>query len=405
MMSNGLLLFGLIILVGFIGNMIFNKTRVPESIFLIITGIVLGPLLNIISPEFFLSNASFMISFALVVVLLESGLELDLSKIINHAGNAMLFTALVMISTVFLVTAVTVFFFHWPFINGIFLGVIGSGTTTVTIIHLLDKPSIGKNTKSLLIIESIINDVTLIISASIIISLMGVDSNTPLFKVIFNEIVISLLLGISTALLWIFFFVEYIHKNKLGYVFTLGLAFLIYSMVEYLGFNGAIAIMVFSLLIGNYSLIVNRMKSVAGFLKPLRSDISIVRTVNLEITFIIRTLFFVFLGVISNLGDMLSGTSILVIIIVTAEIASRYLSSQIISIFEPKFNNSVSIMSNLIARGFTSTLVAFLAIEGGINIPHIADIVLLLVVLTTIWSIVSISVLQWHSDVKKMEVY
>src|SRR3989339_630104 len=188
MMSNGLLLFGLIILVGFIGNMIFNKTRVPESIFLIITGIVLGPLLNIISPEFFLSNASFMISFALVVVLLESGLELDLSKIINHAGNAMMFTALVMISTVFLVTAVTVVFFHWPFINGIFLGVIGSGTTTVTIIHLLDKPSIGKNTKSLLIIESIINDVTLIISASIIISLMGVDSNTPLFKVIFNEI-------------------------------------------------------------------------------------------------------------------------------------------------------------------------------------------------------------------------
>src|SRR3989344_5040486 len=298
-MANNILILGIIILVGFIGNLLFNKTKIPESIFLMIIGILLGPVFNVVSGKFFLDNASFLISLALVVVLLDSGLSLNMSKTLKNTPTAFFFTILVMLSTIAIVSAVTVIFFDWPLINGVFLGIIGSGTTTITISHLVEKMSIGKNTKTLLLLESIVNDITLITGVSILIFFVLSDSSkASIIKVIFNELVISLILGIAFALIWAYVFLKYIHGNKLAYVFTLGIAFIIFDGVEFFGFNGAIAVLIFSLALGDYSALVSKLKAYSKILAPIKADISIVRGINTEITFIMRTLFFVFLGVI-----------------------------------------------------------------------------------------------------------
>ena len=63
-MENGLLVIGFILLVGFIGNILYKKTKIPESLFLIIIGIVLGPVLNIIKGDFFLENATFFLNLS-----------------------------------------------------------------------------------------------------------------------------------------------------------------------------------------------------------------------------------------------------------------------------------------------------------------------------------------------------
>src|SRR3989339_1931508 len=164
-MGNGILILGIVILIGFIGKFFFNKTRIPESVFLMLIGILLGPVFNMVSGKFFLDNASFLISLALVIVLLDSGLSLNISKTLKNTPTAFFFTILVMLSTIAIVSAVTVIFFDWSLINGVFLGIIGSGTTTITISHLVEKISVGKNTKTLLILESVVNDITLITSA------------------------------------------------------------------------------------------------------------------------------------------------------------------------------------------------------------------------------------------------
>src|SRR3989344_1371884 len=281
-MGNGILILGIVILIGFIGKFFFNKTRIPESVFLMLIGILLGPVFNVVSGKFFIDNAPFLISLALVVVLLDSGLTLNVSKILKNAPTALIFTILVMISTVAIVSAVTVLFFNWSLINGIFLGIIGSGTTTITITHLVEKLSVGKNTKTLLVLESVVNDITLITAVSILISFVLLDSSkASIFKVIFNELVISVILGIAFALIW-------------AYVF------LIFDGVEFFGFNGAIAVLIFSLTLGDYSALVSKLKTYGKILAPIKADISIVRGINTEITFIVRTLFFVFLGVIFN---------------------------------------------------------------------------------------------------------
>jgi len=207
-MGTGILILGVVILVGFIGNFFFKKTRVPESVFLMLIGIALGPVLGIVSGEFFVENASFLISLALVVVLLDSGLALNMAKAAKNAPKALVFTILVMLSTISVVAGVTYFFFGWPLINGIFLGIIGSGTTTITITHLVERLSIGRNTKTLLILESVINDITLITSISILLMFMSTEGKSSILKVVFNELGVSFILGLAFALVWAYIFLR-----------------------------------------------------------------------------------------------------------------------------------------------------------------------------------------------------
>ena len=405
-MGNGILILGIVILIGFIGKFFFNKTRIPESVFLMLIGILLGPVFNVVSGKFFIDNASFLISLALVVVLLDSGLTLNISKALKNAPTALIFTILVMLSTVAIVSAVTVLFFGWPLINGIFLGIIGSGTTTITITHLVEKLSVGKNTKTLLVLESIVNDITLITAVSILISFVLSDSGkVSIFKVIFNELVISVILGVAFALIWAYVFLRYIHGNKLAYVFTLGIAFIIFDGVEFFGFNGAIAVLIFSLALGNYSALVSKLKAYSKILIPIKADISIVRGINTEITFIMRTLFFVFLGVIFNTSVIKWNILLFVFIIVVAEVTSRYAAAKTLALLKPSFANSVPVITTLVASGFTSTLVAFLSIEAGINIPNLAEIVLLLVMFTTLWAIIGSAVLERRLTKYQIETY
>ena len=404
-MANDILILGIIILIGFIGNFFFNKTKIPESIFLILIGILLGPIFNVVSNEFFINNATFLISLALVVVLLDSGLKLNISKIIKNAPTAFAFTVLVITSTVAIVSAVTVLVFGWPLINGIFLGIIGSGTTTITVTHLVEKLSIGKNTKTMLVLESVVNDLTLITAASVLISFALPENSPSIFKILFNELVISIILGIVFALIWAYIFLKHIHGNKLAYVFTLGIAFVIFDGVEFFGFNGAISVLVFSLALGNYSAIAGKFKAYSKVLSPIKADITIVRNINNEITFLMRTLFFVFLGVIFNTEAIKWAIIIFVFVITVAEATSRYLAARALVIFEPKFRNSVPVMTTIVASGFTSTLVAFLSIEAGINIPNLAEIVLLLVIFTTLFSIISSAILERRIRKYKIETY
>jgi|SRR3989344_5984319 len=406
MMANNILILGIVILVGFAGSLVYRKTRIPESVFLMLIGIIFGPLLGIIPGQFFLDNASFLVSLALVIVLLDSGLGLNISKTMRNAPTAFLFTILVMASTTAIVTAITVIFFKWPLVNGMFLGIIASGTTTITITHLVERLSIGKNTKTLLILESIINDITLITAISILISFVVAGNGQPsVFRILFNELIISILLGAAFAFLWAFVFLKYVREGKLAYVFTIGLAFVIYDGVRYMGFNGAISVLVFSLFLGNYTPIISKLKEHSRLLAPLRSDISIVRGMSTEMTFLMRTLFFVFLGVIFNTSVMRPEIIIFVLAMIVAEVLSRYVASKALALYEPKFSNSVPVINTLVASGFTSTLVAFLSIEAGISIPNLTEIVLLLVIGTTLWSVVGAAILERKLIRDKIKTY
>lgn len=397
----GLLLLGTIILVGVVGNLLFGRTRIPEVVFLIGIGLLIGPILKLVPSEFFSENISFFVTVALIMVLLDSGLNLDLYRTVRNAGYALGFTFAVLVCTVAVVALSMHHLFGWPVLHGVFLGLIGSSTTTITVTHLVEKLKVDADTRNLLVLESVVNDLTIIAGASILLAIVVPESagGASIAQIIFNKLVVSVVVGALLGIGWVFLYAYHLHGNTLSYIFTLGIAFVTYwATEEYLGMSGAITIMVFSLVIGNHQAIIEKLKVRTKLFSGIKQDVTAMKKTDVEFTFLIRTFFFVLLGIIFDVGVLRSSLPIfgvkvpaallwIALAVLAGEVIARYIASVVMSFFNPSFRKERMVRTTMVASGFTSTLVAFLSFEEGLAIPYLTEIVLLLVVLTTLTAI------------------
>jgi cell volume regulation protein A len=62
-----------IFLIGTFGEVVFSRTKVPDVVWLIVVGILIGPVLGIVSRETLLGIAPYFSALTLVLVLFEGG--------------------------------------------------------------------------------------------------------------------------------------------------------------------------------------------------------------------------------------------------------------------------------------------------------------------------------------------
>ena len=115
--------------------------------------------------------------------------------------------------------------------------------------------------------------------------------------------------------------------------------------------------------------------------------------------------FFVYLGVIFDVEHanyLLIGTCV---VILTLMFISRYVSARVLSIFKPEVKPHVTLMASMVARGFTSTFVALLPSTKGIDVPLFKEIVLAMVLFSTIVTMVGsiIYELKPHRGARTMD--
>ncbi len=246
---DSLLLIGIIVLIGVAGNFLFKRTKVPEAVFLIILGLLIGPLLHIIDPKQFIEVAPFFAKLALIIILLDSGLALNIFTLVKNFSKTILFSLIVLSLTIFGTTSFLHFVLNWDFLNSLFIAIITAGTTSITVSYLVTRLSVKKKLKDLMMLESVISDVLLITTAIIVMEI--IVSKTITFKSaassIASSFAIALTIGIALAIFWVYMLGKL--KSKLGYVATLGALFILYAVVEYLKGSGAIAVLTFCLLL------------------------------------------------------------------------------------------------------------------------------------------------------------
>ncbi|MCK5367513.1 MAG: cation:proton antiporter, partial [Cyclobacteriaceae bacterium] len=294
-------LSGIIIMIGFLGNILFKRTRIPESLFLVMAGLVIGPVLNLVDSGKLIETSSFIATIALIVILLESGMSIDIRKLLKNFSHATIFTIAVFILSTLLVSLFLQLLMRWPLSHALILGVISGGTTTVTVMALVSRCSASEDTKHLLFLESMINDVTIISAAVILIQIMkfsAIDA-VKVANLILGSISIAFLFGFLTGMFWVIILFRYLEKHPLNYVATLGIVLILYSLIEGVGANGAIAVLIFSLTVGNFRDVMMRLKIKTDLVtKDSLETLKKIKSIQLGITFFVKTFFFVFLGLI-----------------------------------------------------------------------------------------------------------
>ncbi|MFH1056407.1 MAG: cation:proton antiporter, partial [Candidatus Micrarchaeota archaeon] len=122
-----LLIFGLTIFLGFFASVFFERTRIPDVLFLLLFGVLLGPILAIVNPNDFIPLASTIGTLALIVVLFDGGLHFDIKTILYQLPNAALFSTVVFIRGAVLGGGGRPFVLGWPFLHARNLGLLAGG--------------------------------------------------------------------------------------------------------------------------------------------------------------------------------------------------------------------------------------------------------------------------------------
>ena len=163
-MSTELALVGIIIFIGFIGDIIFKKTDIPSVIWLMMLGLLLGPIgLGYLDQGPFMQISQFFAAIAVIIILFDGGIDMDLFKIMKEAPKGIILTLTAFVGTlivaVMTMSLVGLFMPGITLLHGILLGAIIGGTSSAVVIPMVSKlKGIRESTKMVLSIESAITE-------------------------------------------------------------------------------------------------------------------------------------------------------------------------------------------------------------------------------------------------------
>ncbi|MGA7828871.1 MAG: cation:proton antiporter [Geobacteraceae bacterium] len=375
------LVAGIIIMTGFFGIFFFDKTKIPDVLLLMGIGILLGPVSGLIDPSGLRHFTEYFGTLALIVILFEGGMDMDIDRLLKEFGIA---SFLVVVSFTLSTIAIASYLHlvqQWELLRSILLGTILGCTSAAIVIPIVGKMDVKDETKTLLSVESALSDVlAVVISITLIeiITLGTIGIRTP-FRTVASSFSTAIIGGAVAGVFWLKV-LDYLKDKRYSYMFTLAAVLITYGVLDFLGGSGSIAVLVFGIILGNSH----------SFSKILNiSDDSLVESTikffHGEMTFFIRTFFFVYLGLIISFSDLnfqfflVSGALFLIIIV------ARYLSVMVtVKTFSEKRGDRFFLFS-MMPRGLASAVLAILPVSANVtDSEKFIDITFAVIILTNI---------------------
>jgi len=386
-----MLLLGLAIIISVIGHILFDYTGLPESVFMIILGVISGPIFNIITPMTIEPLLPFIFTISVLILLLESGLETQIVDAVEKIREASIFTLVVLIVTSIFCGVFMHLFVGWELLPSLLIGIICSGTSTLPVIYFTSRMSVNEDVKSLLVYESILNDVTLLTAVTLI--LQAITSEFALGYTVIHigrQVFLAVLFGSITAFVWALIMIKVFHNVHLRYISTLSILIILYSITEMEQASGVLAALTFSLVLGGLNEILENSglfyKRTVAIFEPLENQLESILGMQKEVSFVVKNLFFLVMGIMFDLKSLSWEITTIAVILMIIMALSRLFSVGVISFRDDKYWKDVVTISLMLPRGVTASLAAFMPIEQGVNIPLLKEIIVVLIMVTTITS-------------------
>ena len=386
LMSGGsisvIIIFGVvagIIVVGFAGEFLIKKVGIPIFIFLILAGIVLGPVLNIFPREALLSTLGIFATLTLLMVLFHAGLGLKTQSVIAIGGRVFIQTIIYTLISILAIGCLGYFVLKWDFLQAfIFAGIIGGEITAAVIVPLSYSMKLKEKTVTFLTIESAISSVFSVVIFATLIKIYQTGESSILDAVsnISLQFSAGILVGFLLSLVWVFILHRF-QKHKFTHVLTIGLILITYSLTESVGGNGILAILVFGIIFGNYHL-VNKILKTKINIDGIQQQLGVFYD---EITFLLETLFFVSLGLIFVIDPslLLAGIMFTVVLLITRFAAVN------VSTAKSSLAKDKKIITLMCALGLTPATLAILTVAEGIPLADtFVNIITYVIIFTNI---------------------
>jgi NhaP-type Na+/H+ or K+/H+ antiporter len=371
---------------------IFNRTRVPDVLLLIVVGIILGPASNLVPIESFGLVGPILVTVTLVVILFEGGIALKLSALKSALSKAVKLAVTSFFLTMIVVGVTAHLLLSLEWIPSLIIGSIAASTSEAIIIPLINQLKTSEKMHALLSVESSVNDV---LSVAVTLALIGAyqlgDINVGMITGdLIASFLVAIVFGFGGAFLWSLM-LRRIHTMKNAMFTTVAIVFALFGLVETLGFSGAIAALAFGITIGNIESI-----KLPKLGKPLAGKpVGLSKTEKAfftEASFLLKTFFFIYLGIslqFSSTGIILIGVLITFIAFALRIPAVRIAVGRSVSTKE------AALMAVMIPKGLAAAVLASIPAQAGIiGGELIRDVTYMVILISIVATSVMIPLLE-----------
>lgn len=352
-----LLLVSATLFLSYISSLFYTKTRIPDIVWLLCFGYLLGPVLHFFDKEIFITIFPMLILVTVSIFSFDTGINVDISGMMKTVIKVLILTFATFLAITGGIGFVLNLFMPELFTleEGMLLGAMVGGLGGISVTGILNRlktliPTIEKD-GVILNLESTLSDPIRIVACFTLINMITSEVTLQVgIKDIVFVFTISAVLGIVYGLMWS----EVLHllsNRPFNYMMTIAALFPVYIASErYVGQGGgAITALAFGLAITNH----DRISKFFGSKRKVKVNKTRIREFNQEITFLIKAFFFVYLGLIVSISVnyALIGLGVVLLMLVI-----RYVTVTGVA-FALRFTDGERILSRLIYLQGASALV------------------------------------------------
>ena len=309
-MTNYIILaFCIVIVLSYIFDITAKFSKIPGVIFLIAMGVgirIFSDASGLETPDFepFLPVLG---TLGLIMIVMEASLDIELKKnkksiIVKSISSA--FILLVVFVTIFSYILVRFLGFSLrdSLLNSIPLGIISSS------IAIPAAANLNSGDKEFVVYESSFSDIFGIMVFDMVLLSHGTIGGT-IFKFALDGIFTLIIALLSTAALA---FLLHRTKYHVNYVIILTSIILIYSLAKLIHLPALLLVLIFGLVLSNNKFLENNfVKKFIDFTK-FRNDISSFRKILGELTFLVRSFFFIMFGYYTEINNLINPQNLLI---------------------------------------------------------------------------------------------
>ena len=384
---------------------IFSKRRIPDVLLLMFIGIIIGPLLKLIDAEKLSTIGSIFGQLTLVILLFESGTELSFKTLADSIKNTITLTIVN-----FLFTFASIGLLGWLVLGmnpgiSFMLGAALGGSSSAVAIPLVKQISIGEKSKTILILESAFSAILCIVVTLAIFESYkyGEFRIGIIFGQVFSSFLLASFIGVIGSIFWSMV-LDKVRTINNSIFTTPAFVFIIYGINELLGYSGIISALAFGIGLANMGNIHDKWLKKFSDRKPTLLNPT-EKTLFSELVFLMKTFFFVYVGISIKFDSFISlliglGISFLMII----------LRMWVVRISLPAHINGINkkdraFLSMMIPRGLAAAVLATMISQSQLaGSERVSNIVFSVIFFTIIFTSLLVPLLEKSERFRKIYI-
>jgi NhaP-type Na+/H+ or K+/H+ antiporter len=310
-------------LISYFSNLIYRYTQIPDIVWLLLFGALLGPVTGIVDHTIFRGAAPVISTLSIMLITFEAGMEVrykTLQAILPNTLKISLLTFFLIVSGTTLIGP----FLHpeLSLLKSMVLGTVLGGLSTVAVVSIraqIGLDGLADAWKIMALESTIVDPIRVIIAISVIkVALAGHVDPVETFRNIYFILLMGSATGLVAGALWIVI-LHRLRGRGSFYMITIAVLFIVYFLAENLAGNGGGTMACFF-----FGFTISNLKMLSGWLGfSLRIDVKLLADMNREINFALKSYYFVYTGLIVSISMdyVLPGLGFTLMIIILRVIA------------------------------------------------------------------------------------